>query len=73
MTKQNSEKRTEAAVGLLLKTLEQNVADTDIILKEFETTHTEYERDKSKTYDALVAGHFALKDAIDSINNRLKR
>ena len=73
MTKQHSEKRTEAAVGILLKTFEQNVVDTDTILKEFEATHDDYECDQSKQYDALVAGHFALKEAIDKINNRLNR
>lgn len=73
MTKQNSEKRTEWAVELLLGTLIRNVTDTGIILDEFEATHTEHERDQSRQYDALVAGHYALKDAIDQINNRLKK
>lgn len=71
--KQHSEKRTEAAVGFLLKTLEQNVADTGIILDEFEATHDDYECDQSRCYDALVVGHFALKDTIDEINKRLNR
>ena len=73
MTKQHSEKRTESAVGILLKTLEQNVTDTGSILDEFEETHTDYECDQSKAYDALVAGHFALKEAIERINNRLNK
>lgn len=71
--KQHSEKRTEFAVELLLKTLSRNVTDTGIILEEFEATHDDYECDQSKQYDALVAGHFALKEAIDKINNRLNR
>lgn len=71
--KQHSEKRTEFAVELLLKTLTRNVTDTGIILEEFEATHDDYECDQSKQYDALVAGHFALKEAIDKINNRLTR
>ena len=71
--KQHSEKRTEFAVELLLKTLTRNVIDTGIILEEFEATHDDYECDQSKQYDALVAGHFALKEAIDKINNRLNR
>ena len=71
--KQHSEKRTEFAVELLLKTLTRNVTDTGIILEEFEATHDDYECDQSKQYDALVAGHFALKEAIDKINNRLNR
>lgn len=71
--KQHSEKRTEVAVELLLKTLIRNVTDTGIILEEFEATHDDYECDQSKQYDALVAGHFALKEAIDKINNRPNR
>ena len=71
--KQHSEKRTEVAVELLLKTLTRNVTDTGIILEEFEATHDDYECDQSKQYDALVAGHFALKEAIYKINNRLNR
>lgn len=71
--KQHSEKRTEFAVELLLKTMTRNVTDTGIILEEFEATHDDYECDQSKQYDALVAGHFALKEAIDKINNRLNR
>ena len=71
--KQHSEKRAEAAVEILLKTLTRNWYDTGIILDEFEATHDDYECEKSKHYDALVAGHFALKEAIDKINNRLNR
>lgn len=71
--KQHSEKRTEFAVKLLLKTLTRNVTDTGIILEEFEATHDDYECDQSKQYAALVAGHFALKEALDTINNRLNK
>lgn len=71
--KQHSEKRAESAVGILLKTLERSVADTGKILDEYEATHTEYERDESRHYDALVAGHYALKGAIEEINNRLNK
>lgn len=73
MTKQHSEKRTEETVRLLLKIMERNVIDTDVILAEFEATHTEHECDQSKIYDALVAGHQALKGAIEDINNRLNK
>ena len=68
-----SEKRIETAVELLMKTFEQNVADTDTILNEFEVSHDDYECNQSIWYNALVAGHFALKEAIDKINNRLNR
>ncbi len=71
--KQHSEKRTTAAVRILLKTLSRSVIDTGIILDEFEATHDDYECDQSRDYDALVAGHFALKEAIDKINNRLNK
>ncbi len=71
--KQLSEKRTEEGVKVLLQTLTRNLHDTSTLLDEFEATHNEYERDQSREYDALVAGHFALKDAIDEINNKLNK
>ncbi len=58
---------------MLLQTLTRNLHDTGILLDEFETTHNDYECDQSRDYDALVAGHFALKEAIDKINNRLNK
>lgn len=70
--KQLSEKRTEVAVKLLIETLTQNLNDTGIVLDEFEAAHNDWECDQSKQYAVLVAGHFALKKAIDEINNRLK-
>ena len=71
--KQYSEKRTETAVKLLIKTLTRNFNDTGIILDEFEATHVDWECDQSKQYAALVAGHFALKEALETINNRLNK
>lgn len=71
--KQYSEKMTETAVKLLLQTLNRNLADTGIVLDEFEATHNDWECDQSKSYAALVAGHFALKDAIETMNNRLNK
>lgn len=71
--KQHSEKRTEVAVKLLIESLTQNFNDTGIVLDEFEATHDDWECDQSKQYAALVAGHFALKEAIDEINNRLNK
>lgn len=71
--KQHSEKRTETAVKLLIQTLTRNFYDTGIVLDEFEATHNDWECDQSKQYAALVAGHFALKEAIDEINNRLNK
>jgi len=69
--KQQSERRTEQAVTLLLQTLTHNFNDTGIILDEFEATHNDAELCCSKTYNALVAGHFAMEDAIDKINHQL--
>ena len=71
--KQHSEKRTEEGVRILLQTLTRNWHDTGIVLDEFEATHNEWECDQSKQYAALVAGHFALKAAIDKINNQLNK
>lgn len=71
--KQHSEKRTETAVKLLMQTLTRNFYDTGIVLDEFEATHDDWECDQSKQYAALVAGHFALKDALETINNRLNK
>lgn len=71
--KRHSEERTEAGVGMLLKTLTRNWYDTGILLDEFEATHTESERERSRHYAALVAGHYALKEAMDRINNQLNK
>ena len=71
--KQYSEKRTEVAVKLLIESLTQNFNDTGIVLDEFEATHDDWECDQSKQYAALVAGHFALKEVLDTINNRLNK
>lgn len=73
MIKQHTEKRAETAVGILLKSLGRDWYDTGVLLDEFEETHTEYECDQSKIYGALVAGHFALKEAIDKINKQLNK
>ncbi len=71
--KQHSEKRTEVAVKLLIKTLTQNLNDIGIILDEFEETHNDWECEQSKQYAALVDWYFALTEALDRINNRLNK
>lgn len=71
--KRLSEQRTDRAIRLLLQTLEQNVADAGTILDEFEATHDDCELCGSKQYNALNAGYFAMKDAIETINNRLNK
>lgn len=58
---------------MLLQTLIRNYEDVGVIIEEFEATHDEHERDRSRRYDALIAGHYALKGAIEEINNRLNK
>lgn len=62
----------EHAVKMLLKTLERNFADTGAVLDEFEATHDEAECEDNAAYRALVAGYFALEEAIERINNQIK-
>ena len=71
--KQQSEQRTEAALKLLLQTLEQNVADTGSVLDEFEASHTEQECEQSKQYRTLAAASFALEALKDRINEELNK
>ena len=70
--KRHSEERTGHAVKQLLQTLEQNIADTDRILTEFEETHDDGEISGSSQYNALLAGQQAMRHAINKINNQLK-
>lgn len=69
--KQHSEKRAKAAVELLLKTMDQNVADIGTILDDFEETHDDYEKFKSKDYQALGVGYFALQQGIKKMRKIL--
>lgn len=71
--KQQSERRTEQAVTLLLQTLTHNINDTGIILDEFEANHDDAELCYPKSYNAIVAGHFAMKEAIEKINSQLNK
>lgn len=71
--KQQSEKRTEEGVRMLLQSLARNWHDTGTILEEFENSHSQEEREQSRQYAALVTGHFALKEAMDKINNQLNK
>lgn len=71
--KQYSEKRVEQTIKLLIQTLTHYWHDTGCVLDEFEDAHDEYECEQSRQYDALVAGHFALKETIDKINKRLNK
>lgn len=71
--KLHTEKRTEVAVKLLIETLTLNFNNTGLILDEFEATHNDWECNHSKQYAALVAGHFALEEALEMINNRLNK
>lgn len=73
MMKQQSERRTERAVTLLLQTLMRNLDDTGIILDEFEATHNDAELCCSRPYNALVTGHFAMEETIEKINSQLNK
>ncbi len=70
--KQQSERRTEQAVTLLLQTLVRNFEDTNVVLEEFEETHDDEECFKSKVYQALVGANYALKQGIERINKHIK-
>lgn len=69
--KRESEQRISNAIKMVLQTLERNVADAGIILGEYESTHDDGELCDSRHYNALNAGYFAMKEAIDRINNQL--
>jgi hypothetical protein len=69
--KRESEQRISNAIRMVLQTLERNVADAGIILGEYESTHDDSELCDSRHYNALNAGYFAMKEAIDRINNQL--
>lgn len=71
--KQRAERIAENAVKALLQALRQQVEDTATVLDQYEATHSEYEADQSVQYGALVEGHFAIKEAIDKINNQLNK
>ncbi len=71
--KQRAERITDNAVKALLQALQRQLEDTSTVLDEFEATHNDLECDRSKQYTALVAGHFALKAAIDKINDQLNK
>lgn len=73
MMKQESERRADQAIKVLLQALTHNYYDTGVILDEYEATHNDAELCYSKQYNALVAGHFALKEAIDKINGQLNK
>lgn len=64
---------TENAVKVLLQTLKRNFNDTGTVLDQYEATHDDCECCNSKAYNALVAGHFALEEAIENINRILNK
>lgn len=70
--KKHSEERTERAVKMLIEAMKQHLRDTGGILDEFEAAHNDSECCQSKVYAALVAGHFALEEALETISDRLK-
>lgn len=71
--KAKSEKRTGKAVRQLLKHLERKTAELGLTLNDFEVNHNDYECCYSKHYNALNAGYFSLREAIDQIKNQLNK
>lgn len=71
--KRQSEIAVENAVKALLQTLEQNLKDADVVLDRFEETHDDAECCSSKSYQALIAGHYYLGRAIEKINLQINR
>lgn len=71
--KAKSEKRTEKAVGQLIKHLERKAAAIGLVLNDFEITHDDYECCYSKQYNALNAGYFSLRETIEKINYQLNK
>lgn len=71
--KQLTEQMTQNALRLLMQTLERNVKDTDVVLTRFEDCHDDAEVCNSRNYNALLAGHKALKEAIERINHQLNK
>ncbi|MBD5337707.1 MAG: hypothetical protein HDR98_01120 [Bacteroides sp.] len=69
--KKLAEKRTEDGVRLLLQSMTRNWEDIGVILEEFEETHDDYEKFKSKAYQALGVGYFALQTGIEKMNSIL--
>ncbi len=71
--KKYTEKRVEESVRTLLQTLTRCLNDSGIVMDEYELVHNDREMEESRHYDALVAGHFALKEAIEKINYPLNK
>ncbi len=69
--KRQSETAVENAVKALLQTLGQNLKDTDVVLDRFEEIHDDAECCSSKSYQALIAGHYYLGKAIEKINRQI--
>ena len=71
--KQQLEKRVALAIKQIMLAMNQNIEDTGEILAEFDTYHSDAECEQSKQYKALVTCHFALKEALERINNQLNK
>lgn len=71
--KEQTERRAEAAVRILLETLGRNIDDTGQIIEEYESAHSESECAESRQYQALVGCRDAMKDTIDKTINRLNK
>lgn len=73
MIKRQTEEAARRALRALRQIIEGTIDDVGEVLDRYEAAHDDYELTYSKEYAALVAGHFALEEAIEKINNRLNK
>lgn len=71
MMKRHAEKRAEAASVDALGRLRRLLDDTGAVMDAYEATHDDWELSTSSVYSMLVAAHFAAKDAVEKIEERL--
>lgn len=70
---QKTEKRTKRALRKLHTTLTKQGAELGLALNQCEVESSDFELCNDKLYQASVGVWFALKDAIDKINNQLNK
>lgn len=71
--KQQTERRTEAALRMLLENFSRNIDDAGQIIEEYESAHSESECAESRQYQALVGCRDSMKRTIDETINRLNK
>ena len=71
--KRETETAVENALRLLMGTIERNIEDVSEVLGRYESSHDEPELEKSRSYQALVAGAYYLGRAENGIHNQLNK